>query len=278
MRNWRLEPDRRPSPRRTRRCTRASFVPRATAACDGPPLAAPGASPASHHRDQRLPRRLEPRADGAGVRRGGAAHSGGGDRAARRGVRAPACDSLCSTAATMFQGTPASNLAFGRPVVDHYNALGYAAAALGNHEFDWGSDTLRARMRDARYRDPRRQRARTPTGAIVPWIPDDTLIARRRLSVGVIGVADVETPRIDLATNVARPALRRPGADRQRARAGAARARRRPCGRRRARRRFCDGAETTECNGEIVDLARGVTRARGRDRQRPHALARQHAS
>jgi hypothetical protein len=30
-------------------------------------------------------------------------------------------------------------------------SLGYVAAALGNHEFDWGQDTLRARMRDARY-------------------------------------------------------------------------------------------------------------------------------
>ena len=35
--------------------------------------------------------------------------------------------------------------------MDLYNTLGYSAAALGNHEWDWGRDSLRARMRQARY-------------------------------------------------------------------------------------------------------------------------------
>ena len=38
----------------------------------------------------------------------------------------------------MFQGTIESNLAEGRVVVDAYNALGYDAVAIGNHEFDFG--------------------------------------------------------------------------------------------------------------------------------------------
>src|SRR5687767_1552592 len=38
----------------------------------------------------------------------------------------------------MFQGTLESNLAEGAPVVAAYNALGYTAAAVGNHEFDFG--------------------------------------------------------------------------------------------------------------------------------------------
>ncbi|HUP49299.1 MAG TPA: bifunctional metallophosphatase/5'-nucleotidase, partial [Thermoanaerobaculia bacterium] len=38
----------------------------------------------------------------------------------------------------MFQGTLESNLFEGEPVVRAYNALGYAAAAVGNHEFDYG--------------------------------------------------------------------------------------------------------------------------------------------
>lgn len=38
----------------------------------------------------------------------------------------------------MWQGTLESNLSEGRFVVDAYNALGYAAAAIGNHEFDFG--------------------------------------------------------------------------------------------------------------------------------------------
>src|SRR5438552_10278475 len=38
----------------------------------------------------------------------------------------------------MFQGTLESNLNEGAAVVRAYNGLGYAAAAIGNHEFDFG--------------------------------------------------------------------------------------------------------------------------------------------
>ena len=45
---------------------------------------------------------------------------------------------LLVDAGDMFQGTVESNLAEGAPVVAAYNTLGYAAAAIGNHEFDFG--------------------------------------------------------------------------------------------------------------------------------------------
>lgn len=38
-----------------------------------------------------------------------------------------------------FQGDAASNLSEGAVVVDAYNAMGYTAAAVGNHDFDFGS-------------------------------------------------------------------------------------------------------------------------------------------
>src|SRR6266566_7942111 len=92
---------------------------------------------------------LEPRPDANGVRRGGAAYVAAAiDRA--RPECAPRCRTLLLDAGDLFQGTPASNLSYGRPVVEYYNRMGYAASALGNHEFDWGTDTLRARMRQAK--------------------------------------------------------------------------------------------------------------------------------
>ena len=45
---------------------------------------------------------------------------------------------LLVDAGDMFQGTLESNLGEGDVVVEIYNALGYAAAAIGNHEFDFG--------------------------------------------------------------------------------------------------------------------------------------------
>src|SRR3569623_211818 len=38
----------------------------------------------------------------------------------------------------LFQGTLESNLAEGADVIRAYNQLGYAASAIGNHEFDFG--------------------------------------------------------------------------------------------------------------------------------------------
>ncbi|HZG43850.1 MAG TPA: metallophosphoesterase, partial [Longimicrobium sp.] len=49
------------------------------------------------------------------------------------------------------QGTAISNLSWGRATIDAHNAAGYDAAAIGNHEFDWGQDTLAARVRDSRF-------------------------------------------------------------------------------------------------------------------------------
>ena len=45
---------------------------------------------------------------------------------------------LLVDAGDMWQGTLESNLREGAPVVAAYNALGYTAAAVGNHEFDFG--------------------------------------------------------------------------------------------------------------------------------------------
>src|SRR5260370_23959599 len=45
---------------------------------------------------------------------------------------------LLLDAGDLFQGTLASNLTEGQVVVDVFNALGYQAASLGNHEFDYG--------------------------------------------------------------------------------------------------------------------------------------------
>jgi len=90
------------------------------------------------------PAALEPRPEGNQGLRGGAAYVAQAIRRAQQecGDR---CVTLLIDGGDMFQGTAASNLAFGRPVVQFHNALGFAAGALGNHEFDWGQDSLRAR-------------------------------------------------------------------------------------------------------------------------------------
>ena len=103
------------------------------------------------------------------------------------------CASILLDAGDEFQGTPASNLAFGRPVVDLFNALGLAASAIGNHDFDWGVDTLRARMRQARY-GMLAANVHFTNGAKVPWIRADTIVERGGVRIGIVGIATPQTP------------------------------------------------------------------------------------
>ena len=199
---------------------------------------------------------LEPRPDAAGVRRGGAAHVARAIDNARRECGRQ-CEVLLLDGGDMWQGTAPSGLVYGRPVVDYYNRIGYAAAALGNHEFDWGVDTLRARMRQARFA-VLGANVRYTDGRDVEWIRNDTIVTRGRTRIGVIGLSTVNTPRLTLAAHVAGlrfddpapivdsigTALRKRGANLVVviAHAGAQ----------------CRQAGTTACNGEIVDLARNV--------------------
>jgi 2',3'-cyclic-nucleotide 2'-phosphodiesterase (5'-nucleotidase family) len=201
---------------------------------------------------------LEPRPDGNQGNRGGAAQVAHAIRSAQQECGA-SCVTVLLDGGDMFQGTAASNLAYGRPVTQFYNALDFAAGALGNHDFDWGQDTLRARMRDLHhavlganvtYADGRR----------VPWVRGDTIVVRGGVRIGIVGVASELTPRVTMAKNVADLRFAPPAPVlNERARALRARgatvviAVAHDGG-------FCDtrGAAPA-CNGEVVTLAQGIT-------------------
>jgi 2',3'-cyclic-nucleotide 2'-phosphodiesterase (5'-nucleotidase family) len=144
---------------------------------------------------------LEPRPDANGVMRGGAAYTAAEIDRARRECTSP-CESILLDGGDLFQGTLASNLAFGRPVIDYYNRMHYTATTIGNHEFDWGQDTLRARMRQAHFR-MLGANISYKSGRNVPWIPDDTIVRRGQMRIGIIGIATQLTPTTTHAENVA---------------------------------------------------------------------------
>ncbi len=102
-----------------------------------------------------------------------------------------------------FQGTMISNLQFGRPVVEQMNALGYAAAVIGNHEFDWTADTLARRIGEMRFAALGANLFERRSGRRPRWARADTVIARRGVRVGILGLCYRETPTVTLAANVA---------------------------------------------------------------------------
>ena len=143
---------------------------------------------------------LEPLQDASGLWRGGVAHTATVIRRAQSECAAD-CQNILVDAGDLFQGTPISNLSYGRPVMDYYNRMGYTMAAVGNHEFDWGQDTLRARMRQAKF-PFLSANIRFADGRDVPWIANDTIVVKGKTKVGIIGIITPSTATSTLPANV----------------------------------------------------------------------------
>lgn len=144
---------------------------------------------------------LEARRDPTGRLWGGAAALAGAIANARAECVAPSCYSILVDAGDEFQGQAASTLARGEPVSEIFNRIGYDAAALGNHDLDWGRDVLRARMAQEHY-PVLSANIRTSDGRPVDWIAPDTIIRRGSFVVGVIGIMTLEAQTAIAASNL----------------------------------------------------------------------------
>jgi 2',3'-cyclic-nucleotide 2'-phosphodiesterase (5'-nucleotidase family) len=169
------------------------------------------------------------------------------------------CTTLRLDAGDVMQGTPVSNLSYGRATVAAFNAMGYAAAAIGNHEFDWGIDTLEARIRQARFAWLSANIRERATDSAPPWAVPWRMATAGPYRIALVGYTTETTPSTTRPSIVA--GLR---FDSGPARVDAAIAA--------ARRQhpdfviliahegaFCDRSGTENCRGEVVDLARALT-------------------
>ena len=112
----------------------------------------------------------------------------------------------------MFQGTMASNMSLGRAVVDAYNFMGYTAAAVGNHEFDYGAEAgssdrlsvLKARITQATFPFLTLNIFDQTTGERVAWANTAPSILRNigGVKVGIMGISTPETPRVTKRINI----------------------------------------------------------------------------
>ncbi len=126
---------------------------------------------------------------------------------------------LLVDAGDMWQGTLESNLNEGFSVVEAYNAMGYAAAAIGNHEFDFGPlgprsvpegedddphGALRARATQADFPLLASNLIDSSTGEMVEWdnVQAAAIVQRAGVLIGVIGVLTVSTPATTIAANI----------------------------------------------------------------------------
>ncbi|HTT68334.1 MAG TPA: 5'-nucleotidase C-terminal domain-containing protein [Gemmatimonadales bacterium] len=130
---------------------------------------------------------------------GAAAVAGMMDRLAR----ACSCVTIRLDGGDVMQGSPVSNLTWGRATVDAFNLMGYAAAAVGNHEFDWGVDTLAVRVRQARFAWLSANVRDRAGGATPPWTAPWRMVIAGGRRIAVVGYSTESTPSTTRPSNVA---------------------------------------------------------------------------
>lgn len=102
------------------------------------------------------------------------------------------CVSVIVDGGDIFTGSPASDWDAGRPAADVFNRFDVAAGALGNHEFDFGQDTLRMRLAGLRHA-VLGANVRGRDGARPRWIRSDTVVERGGIRIGIVGSAGTHT-------------------------------------------------------------------------------------
>ena len=164
------------------------------------------------------------------------------------------CASVRLDAGDEMQGTALSNATYGRGTVDAMNRLGIDAAAIGNHEFDWSIDTLRARISEARY-PFLSANITTAAGTARPdWATPWKLVTKSGVKIAVIGLTTTETPTSTASRNIQGLAF-----------GDGAQAIKRYLPEARAAADFvivvahagasCDSGGNVSCHGEILDVA-----------------------
>ncbi len=125
---------------------------------------------------------------------------------------------LLIDAGDMFQGTLESNLNEGARVIEAYNAIGYTAAAVGNHEFDFGPEgpdvtvqaddddprgALKDRAGEAKFPLLTANIEDTESGNRVKWknMPASVIVEAAGVKVGIVGVTTEATPFTTMPAN-----------------------------------------------------------------------------
>ena len=125
---------------------------------------------------------------------------------------------LLIDAGDMWQGTLESNLGEGAAMVDAYNAMRYTAAAVGNHEFDFGPagpaaipeqpgddprGALKQRFAEAQFAILAANIIDNQTGKPVAWdnVRPSLLVDVQDVKIGIIGVLTANGLRTTIAAN-----------------------------------------------------------------------------
>ncbi len=113
----------------------------------------------------------------------------------------PNASTIALSGGDMWTGPAISTWFMGEPTAEAMNAMGYRAAAVGNHDFDFGRDVLKQRRAASRF-PFLAANVTTKDGKPVDFADPYTVIDVSGLKLGVVGLSARETPNVTQADNV----------------------------------------------------------------------------
>ena len=96
----------------------------------------------------------------------------------------------------MWTGPAISTWSQGESTVEVMNAMGYDAAAAGNHEFDFGIDAMWERAAEMEFPLLAANVVERETGRVPEFLRSHVIVEAGGFQVGIIGLASLQTPSI----------------------------------------------------------------------------------
>ncbi|HOJ85786.1 MAG: bifunctional metallophosphatase/5'-nucleotidase [Elusimicrobiales bacterium] len=102
----------------------------------------------------------------------------------------------------MFQGTPEGNITKGEATIKYMNAIGYSAALMGNHDYDFGEDNLKKLISMSNFPFLGANLYYKETGKRIDYAKPWVIIEKNKKKIAILGIAGEHTKTSTLPLNV----------------------------------------------------------------------------
>ena len=103
-------------------------------------------------------------------------------------------EAVVLSAGDMWQGGVESNLTKGQILIDSMNYVGFDSMTIGNHEFDWGFDTLENNIKSMEFPMLAANAIDKRTNEAFPYFEPYTIVEKKGIKIGIVGTGAESLP------------------------------------------------------------------------------------
>ena len=103
-------------------------------------------------------------------------------------------EAVVLSAGDMWQGGVESNLTKGQIIIDSMNYVGFDSMTVGNHEFDWGFDTLENNIKSMEFPMLAANAIDKRTNEAFPYFEPYTIVEKKGVKIGIVGTGAESLP------------------------------------------------------------------------------------